>query len=133
MNQELLPVVTISQPAFINHADLPSIANASLPSLYSKAQTAIAECARIDECKDWADKAQALASYAKQANNREMYNTALRIIARAYRRCGQLLKEIEPGTGGQPFHESTNRGFVRNASKSTNSVKSTVGSGYPTI
>ena len=54
-------------------AQLPSIANAQLPEKYEAAKTALAECARIDECKDWADKAHAMASYAKQADDDSLH------------------------------------------------------------
>jgi hypothetical protein len=50
------------------------------------AKVAISECAHIDECKDWADKSEALASYAKQAKDDELRNMAERIQARAIRR-----------------------------------------------
>lgn len=60
---------------------------------------ALANCNRIDECKDWSDKAQALASYARQSEDKEMETTAMRIRARAIRRCGELLKEIEKASG----------------------------------
>lgn len=79
----------------MNHALLPSKNGASLPAKYQAAKVALRECNRIDECKDWGDKAQALASYAKQADDKEMEKTAQRIRARAVRRCGELLKEIE--------------------------------------
>jgi hypothetical protein len=83
----------------MNHALLPSIPNATLPQKYEAAKLALAECNRIDECKDWGDKAQALASYAKQADDKEMEKTAMRIRARAIQRCGQLIMEIEKATG----------------------------------
>lgn len=91
----------------MNHALLPSIQGASLPARYEAAKVALLECNRIDECKDWGDKMQALASYAKQADDKEMEKTALRIRSRAVRRCGELLKEIESATGA---HRKSNGG-----------------------
>jgi hypothetical protein len=72
---------------------------AKLPQAYEGAKTALAHCVEIDECKDWADKAQALASYAKQANDDQLMKMATRIRDRAIRRAGELLKQIEPATG----------------------------------
>lgn len=83
----------------MNHSLLPSVATATLPAKYEAAKLAISECNRIDECKDWDDKAQAMASYARQADDKEMEKTAFRIRARAARRCGELYKEIEKATG----------------------------------
>lgn len=83
----------------MNHALLPNTQNANLPATYEAAKMALANCNRIDECKDWSDKAQALASYARQSEDKEMETTAMRIRARAIRRCGELLKEIEKGHG----------------------------------
>ena len=68
---------------------------ARLPESYSNARMALAECNRIDECKDWADKAAALASYAKQADDDELYQMARRIQGRAVRRYGDLLGEFQ--------------------------------------
>ena len=73
-----------------------SPANARLPQTYESAKLALANCARLDECKDWADKAAALASYAKQANDDELMKMATRIRDRAIRRAGELLKQIAP-------------------------------------
>ena len=70
-------------------------ADAPLPSIYQQAVHAIAECDRIDECKDWVDKAKALASYAKQAGDPRLFNYATRIKARAVERSGVLLKEYD--------------------------------------
>lgn len=86
----------------MNHALLPSVVNASLPAKYEAATLAISECERIDECKDWSDKSAALASYAKQSGDKTLENAAMRIRARAVRRCGELLKEVEKSQGGRP-------------------------------
>jgi hypothetical protein len=83
----------------MNHALLPKVKDAQLPAKYEAARVAIAEASQVDECKDWADKAAALASYARQSQDEEMEKTAMRIRARAIRRCGELLKEIEKQQG----------------------------------
>jgi hypothetical protein len=80
---------------------------ANLPAIYSEARNALAKCARIDECKGWADRAAALASYAKQADDEQLLNNAKRIKARAIDRIGELAEEIPPAKGGRPYHEDT--------------------------
>jgi hypothetical protein len=84
----------------MDHTLLPSIHNASLPATYEAAKMAIIECNRVDECKDWGDKMAALASYARQSKDQEMEKMALRIRARAIRRCGELLKEVKKAQPG---------------------------------
>lgn len=79
--------------------NLPANISAPLPASYEAAKTALAECQAIDECKDWADKAAALASYARQSEDLELEKMAQRIRARAMRRAGELLKQIEPAHG----------------------------------
>lgn len=78
--------------------NLPAVtsANARLPETYEAAKQALAQCSAVDECKDWADKAAALASYAKQSQDDQLERMAQRIRARAIRRAGELLKQIEP-------------------------------------
>jgi hypothetical protein len=71
---------------------------ARLPATYEQAKQALAKCDRINECKDYADKAEALATYAKQAKDNVLGKMADRIQARAVRRIGELLKEIEPAS-----------------------------------
>lgn len=71
-------------------------ATAQLPANYEAAKVALAECDRVDECKDWADQAAALASYARQSNNDEMAKMCRRIQGRAVRRVQELLREIPP-------------------------------------
>ena len=73
---------------------LPNVADARLPATYEAARAAIAQCEQVDECKTWADKAAALASYARQAKDDSLRVMAVRIQARAERRCGELLKQI---------------------------------------
>lgn len=68
---------------------------ARLPQAYEAAKSALANCESVDECKDWADKAAALASYAKQADDEDLMKRAMRIRARAIRRCGELLKQFD--------------------------------------
>lgn len=82
--------------------NLPTVAsrNAPLPQMYEQARTALSECSRVDECKDWADKAQALASYARQADDDSLEKLALRIRARATRRAGELLKTFQNQKAG---------------------------------
>jgi hypothetical protein len=77
------------------HAPAINTANASLPKSYEQAKNALANCERLDECQDWADKAAALASYAKQANDDQLEKMAIRIRARAVRRAGELLKQFD--------------------------------------
>jgi len=83
-------------------ANLPSIANAKLPQTYERAKATLAECHRLDECADWANKAEALASYAKQAGDDSLRKTADRIQARAINRCGELLRAITPAKNQHP-------------------------------
>lgn len=82
-----------------------SIANARLPQAYEAAKQALATCESVDECKGWADKAAALASYAKQADDDELEKRAMRIRARAIRRCGELLKQFD--AKGRNQHEDS--------------------------
>lgn len=85
------------------NAHLPAATSARLPASYEAARAALAECVNIDECQDWADRAAALASYAKQAEDRTLETMAQRIRARAVRRAGELLKQVDrPEQGGRP-------------------------------
>ncbi|HMH29047.1 MAG TPA: hypothetical protein VK580_10705 [Steroidobacteraceae bacterium] len=86
---------------------LPSKMDSPLPQKYEAARAAIAECVRLDECKSWSDKAAALASYARQAKDDSLRVMAIRIQARAERRCGELLKQIEPAQGGDRGNSAT--------------------------
>ena len=76
-----------------------NVSAASLPRTYEAARVALSECSQVDECKDWADKAAALASYARQADDQELERMAQRIRARAIRRAGELAKQLMQPVG----------------------------------
>jgi len=91
----------------VNETTLPAnieAAKANLPKTYEAAKKALQECQEIDECKEWADKAAALASYARQAEDHTLQNLAQRIHIRARRRVGELSMELglapRGGAGG---------------------------------
>lgn len=77
------------------------VGDAPLPVKYEAAKAALAECARVDECSTWAKKAAALASYARQSNDDSLEKMAMRIRARAVRRCGELYREIPAKASGR--------------------------------
>jgi hypothetical protein len=92
-----------------------TIASATLPGTYVEARNALAKCERIDECKSWADKAAALASYAKQADDDRMLAMARRIQCRAIERGGELLAAVKAAKGGdrgggRPSKDGNQRG-----------------------
>jgi hypothetical protein len=76
-----------------------TIASAALPGTYVDARKALAKCDKVDECKTWADKAKALASYAKQMKDTSLEDMAQRIRDRAVRRGGELLLQVKTAQG----------------------------------
>ena len=84
---------------------------------YDAAKRAIAECESFDEVKPWADKAAALAAYARQADDPELEAHARRIRLRATKRIGEISAALETSpkakggqetrlpTGGKPKTE----------------------------
>lgn len=113
---------------------LPDIATATLPALYARATEALTECSRIDECINWADKAAAIASYAKQADDPTLHKLATRIQARAVRRCGELLEQFKapgartdrPGGDASPRLPPTQREVAAAAGLSKDQEKQAV-------
>jgi hypothetical protein len=90
-----------------------SVSNARIPQTYANAKSALSACVSLDECKGWSDKAAALASYAKQAEDDEMMRMATRIRDRAIRRAGELLKQIKPQPGKRTDIEPSGGGPTR--------------------
>jgi hypothetical protein len=96
------------------------IDQAQFPQLYLGARKALQECARIDEVKTMQDKTQALATYAKQAQNKELQVLARRISLRAERRMGQILHSMPKTRGGRG---SKGTGRKRDAERAGLNVK----------
>lgn len=101
--------------------------DAPLPVRYEAAKRELAECERVDECATWAKKAAALASYARQADDKTLEQTAVRIRARAIRRCGELLTEIPAKAGkiaGESYpHRSERAQAAKDAGLSSDQTK----------
>lgn len=66
---------------------------------YDAACKAIAECRRVDEVKDWVDRAAAIEAYGRMSKDYAMERDAAEIRVRAERRLGQLLLEMPKNTG----------------------------------
>lgn len=91
---------------------------ARLPFNYEQARLAIMECERVDECKEWKDRAAAIASYAVQKRDRTMLDKATRIKARATRRLGELL-EVHAKANGVSFSKTAERCGVSSGEANT--------------
>ena len=65
-----------------------------LPANYIAAREALQACVNVDECKDIADKHEAIANYARQARDTRLCEYANRIQLRAITRIGDLLNNI---------------------------------------
>lgn len=88
---------TVNNVVEQTRAPLIESAHVNLPATYEAARQAIATCYEMDECKQWEDKAAALAAYAKMRDDDSLRLLALRIQARAADRCGELLKQFPAG------------------------------------
>jgi N6-adenosine-specific RNA methylase IME4 len=73
---------------------------------YEAARRALSEAVAFDEIKGWADKAEALRAYARQAGDVQLEQDASEIRLRAVRRFGQLELELKSAglmhQGGRP-------------------------------
>lgn len=75
-----------------------TVTSAQFPVNYEVARQALSECVLIDECKEWKDRAAAIASYAAQKRDKSLLEKATRIRARATRRLGELLEMSRPNS-----------------------------------
>ena len=73
---------------------------------YEAARAALAAAVSFDEVKDWADKAEAMRVYARQAEDVQMEQDAAEIRLRAIRRFGDLERQLHAEglfhKGGRP-------------------------------
>lgn len=93
---------------------LPSVRdNVNLPAAYEAAKEALMTFDKVDECKEWADAADAAAYYGRQSKNKELEIMALRIRLRAIRRIGELLMQIKSQKGGGKKLKGTRVPFSR--------------------
>lgn len=102
----------MSAPPLLDHGSLPAVASAPLPATYEAAKRALEQCVALDECKMWANRAEALASYARQANDDALLKMSMRVQARAIDRCGALLREIEPAANQHEARQRAGDGTV---------------------
>jgi hypothetical protein len=73
---------------------------------YEAMCAAIAECYRIDDVRDWRDRAAAIQEYHRRAQNTEAEHMAAEIRVRAERRAGELLHGMPKAKGGEQYHRS---------------------------
>jgi hypothetical protein len=108
----------------MNNMTIYSASDARLPVNYEAAKMALEECVRVDECKEWKDRAAAIASYARQKRDRSLFEKAERIKARATRRLGELIndqaearnqpiRKVAEESGITPIEASTARAVAR--------------------
>jgi len=68
-----------------------------MPVVYSDAVAALKKCVDINDAKDFNNAAEALATWAKIYRNDEAGRNAKQLKLHAYRRMGQLAKQLAPG------------------------------------
>jgi hypothetical protein len=88
--------ITALKPADTSEARLPTVAPTGFPVSYEAAKQAIVECQSPIECRTMADKAAAMAVYARMRDDPDLLNRAVRLQAWADRRWGELDRELHP-------------------------------------
>ena len=73
---------------------------AKLPTLYNRAKKALEQCNSLDECREWKNRAAALASYARQMRDTDLEKNAYEVKRRARIRFGELSNDRSPQSGG---------------------------------
>ena len=93
-----------------NHATMTLVgSDETRPATYMAMKSAISECLRVDEVKEWRSRAAAIREYARQRDDRELETMARRIQGRAVRRIGELMAAVD-GRGGDRKSEKIKSG-----------------------
>lgn len=71
-----------------------------MPLVYEEAVTALNLCIVLDDAKEWSDKADALAAWARMYHHDEAGLAAKRLKLRAFLKMGELARELRPGKVG---------------------------------
>jgi len=77
------------------------VKRSTLPVEYEEAIRNLVACVTIDEAKYWSNKADALAAWARIYENDQAGLEARRLKLHAYRRMGELARELRPGGGAK--------------------------------
>jgi hypothetical protein len=88
---------------------LASVANVRVPASYKEAVKALERCQNIDEAKEWRDKAEAVAGWARLAKDESALVAAMRFAAHCTRRMGELLAEIPKEAPGPKTGDKSGR------------------------
>ena len=98
MNDEKTDDLPVSTAVIGHLSENVDLKNARLPLTYQEATQALAVCERVDECREWVNKTEAIPAYARMADDETLHKTAIRIKSRAIKRCGELLEQFQaPG------------------------------------
>ena len=97
------------------------------PVLYNKALLAISELHKIDEVKEWINRAAAYVEYAKQAKDETLEKQAKEIRVRAQIRAGELFLVMERGKPGFKAKSMPDMAATPNSNTTTNSTQPVAG------
>lgn len=86
-----------------------------VPVVYEEAVKALGECISLDDAKVWSDKADALAAWAKIYHDGKVERQAKALKLHAFRRMGELAREIHPDGRRAPRRPDGSRGSTGGA------------------
>ena len=92
VGDRMQPVITMKEAMTITGGRKPLV-----PVQYEAACQALAECVNLDDAKIWSDRADALAAWAKIYQDDTISRQAKVLKLRAFRRMGELARELRPG------------------------------------
>lgn len=102
------PVITHEQARTITKGREPLV-----PMEFEEAVNSLIQCRQIEDAKYWADKASALAAWAKIYHSQKVEREAKLLKLHAYRRMAELAKEIKKANGTAPAKTLQGHGFTK--------------------